>query len=314
MKKTLLVVVILVLITGLCAAAASAVSDNGQEMGQALSLQQGGIQEFSDVEGHWAAWAINKAKARDIFEGYGDGTFGPENFITNAQVLVLLDRLTDDDSDADADDDSDADADDDSDADADDDSDADSDDDSDADADDDSDADADDDSDADADDDSDADDDGTDDDDDDGTKDDKDDDVNDDKEDSMGNAPSWAASSVRNALNKGYIKRFNSETQCQRAYALALIAQKIYDEKDLRDLPPGYLNPFSDLNEDSPFTGLEDEMDLTQAEFFKYMMMLHYDGIIKGSEGNLNPNGALKRAEMAVLINNAADYFNNDGK
>ena len=43
MKKTLLVVVIMALIIGLCAAAVSAKSDDGQGLGQALSLQQVGI-------------------------------------------------------------------------------------------------------------------------------------------------------------------------------------------------------------------------------------------------------------------------------
>lgn len=75
MKKTLLVVVVMALIIGLTAGVALAKSDNakGQGQGQELLLQPE-TQEFTDVEGHWAAWAINKAKARGIFEGYGDGT------------------------------------------------------------------------------------------------------------------------------------------------------------------------------------------------------------------------------------------------
>ena len=324
MKKTLLVIVIMALIIGLCAAAVSAKSDDGQGMGQELSLQQGGILVFSDVEGHWAAWAINKAQARGIFSGYGDGTFGPENYLTNAQVLVLLDRLTDDDDDDkdddaddeddDADDDEDDDADDDDADDADDDENDDADDDEDDDADDDENDDADDDENDDADDDEndDADDDENDDADDD-ENDDADDDENDDaddEDDNLKNVPAWANSAVKKAVTKGYINRFHSETQCQRAFAFAVIAQELKDADKLDPLPPGYENPFKDVfNAEDLLAGLEDDLPLSADQIYEYMMLLHYNNIIKGSDGNLNANSTIKRAEMAVLMNNVADLL-----
>ena len=237
MKKTLLVIVIMALIIGLCAAAVSAKSDDGQGPGQELSLQQGGILVFSDVEGHWAAWAINKAQARGIFSGYGDGTFGPENLMTNAQVLVLLDRISDDD---DEDDDAD----------------------------------------------------------------------DDDGVDSLRNVPTWANSSVRKAVNKGYINRFHSDTQCRRAFAFAVIAQELERAGKLRALPENYENPFKDVfNAEDLLAGLEDDLPLSADQLYNYMMLLHYNNIIKGSDGSLNANSTIKRAEMAVLMNNVADLL-----
>jgi hypothetical protein len=248
LRKTLLIVVIMALIIGLCAGVASAKPGNGKGLGQAqgqeLDLQQPDTQEFTDVDNHWANWAIKKVQKKGLFEGYGDGTFGPEEIMTKAQAMVLLDKLTpeneDEDDDAD-DEDDDADVDDDSD-----------------------------------------------------------------------NVPGWAKNSVKKAVYNGYIKRFHSEKQCERAYIFAAYAKMLEDEDLLPELPDGFVNPFADLDDyENLFTGEDyEELDLTPSEIYEYLMRLHLAGIIKGSEGNLNVNSGIKRAEMAVLTGQIEDFIN----
>jgi hypothetical protein len=116
---------------------------------------------------------------------------------------------------------------------------------------------------------------------------------------------------VNKAVYGGLIKRFHSEGQCQRAYTFVLLARELENLNELPGLTGDYVNPFKDLEEDNPFNGLED-MEITQAEVFEYMMRLHAAGIIKGSDGNLNPNGALKRAEAAVLVDQVSILLDND--
>ena len=296
MKKTLLIVMVMALVICLSAGAASAKSDNGKGIGQekVLNLQTSVTQDFTDVEGHWAKWVIKKAQARGIFEGFGDNTFRPEEPLTKAQAFVLLDKMTadneDDDGDVDEDDDADE-EDDDGDIDEDDDADEEEDDDGDVDEDDDAD-----------------------DEDDDGDVD-EDDDADDE------NVPGWAKNSVQKAVYNGYIKRFNSEKQCERAYFMIMVAQVMEDEGDedgdipiLPELPEGYENPFKDLDDiENIFTGEDYEaLDMEPSEMYEYLLRLHEAGIIKGSDGNLNPKGALKRSEMAVLIDAVTPYLDED--
>ncbi|MFX4263655.1 S-layer homology domain-containing protein [Pelotomaculum propionicicum] len=246
MRKTLLVVVIMALIIGLCAGVASAKSDNGKGLGQApgqqMKLQQADTQEFTDVQNHWAKWAIKKAQTKGYLEGYGDGTFGPEDVMTKAQAMVLLDKLSPDNEDGDDDaDDEDDDADD------------------------------------------------------------EDDDA--DVDDDSDGIPGWAKQSVKKAVYHGYIKRFHSEKQCERAYIFVLYAKMLEDKDLLSELPDDFVNPFADLDDyENLFAGEDyEELDLTPAEIYEYLIRLHLDGIIKGSDGNLNVNSGIKRAEMAVL-------------
>lgn len=128
-----------------------------------------------------------------------------------------------------------------------------------------------------------------------------------------GDAPPWARNSVQKAVYSGLIKRFNSDKQCERAYYLVLLAKDLEDENNLPDLPDGYVNPFKDLSiDDDPFNGADyNELDLTSLEIYDYLLRLQVAGIVKGTDGgNLNPNGALKRAEMAVLIDQLDQYKN----
>ncbi len=49
-------------------------------------------QSDSDYQGHWAREAIGKWAERKIVEGYPDGTFKPDNPITRAEFVALINR------------------------------------------------------------------------------------------------------------------------------------------------------------------------------------------------------------------------------
>ena len=48
---------------------------------------------FTDIEGHWAEQAIDKAADRGVVNGFEDGSFHPDEAITRAQLCTILDRL-----------------------------------------------------------------------------------------------------------------------------------------------------------------------------------------------------------------------------
>ncbi len=48
---------------------------------------------FSDISGHWAADAINEAAAVGWITGYEDGTFRPDQYITRAEAMTLINRV-----------------------------------------------------------------------------------------------------------------------------------------------------------------------------------------------------------------------------
>lgn len=57
-------------------------------------LMMTGASAFSDTEGHWAEWAINKwSEDYKIIQGYDDGTFRPDNSITRGAFAGILDRF-----------------------------------------------------------------------------------------------------------------------------------------------------------------------------------------------------------------------------
>lgn len=57
-------------------------------------LMMTGAKAFSDTEGHWAEWAINKwSEDYQIIQGYDDGTFRPDNSITRGAFAGILDRF-----------------------------------------------------------------------------------------------------------------------------------------------------------------------------------------------------------------------------
>lgn len=50
---------------------------------------------FTDIDSsHWAAEHIYTAIAMDCIKGYSDGTFRPDNKITRAEVVTIVNRVT----------------------------------------------------------------------------------------------------------------------------------------------------------------------------------------------------------------------------
>ena len=50
---------------------------------------------FSDIKGHWAEKFINEAYNLGIIEGYPDGTFHPDDLITRAEAIAVVNRTLD---------------------------------------------------------------------------------------------------------------------------------------------------------------------------------------------------------------------------
>ena len=56
---------------------------------------------FSDIAGHWAQDYINEAANAGIVDGYPDGTFQPQQLITRAEAVTMVNRTIDRHPDAD---------------------------------------------------------------------------------------------------------------------------------------------------------------------------------------------------------------------
>jgi len=56
-------------------------------------LSAGDGVNFSDIAGHWAEDYIIKAAGTGWVTGYEDGTFGPEKYITRAEVMTIINRM-----------------------------------------------------------------------------------------------------------------------------------------------------------------------------------------------------------------------------
>jgi len=48
---------------------------------------------FIDIHGHWAYEAINMLKSKGIMKGYVDNTFRPNNYVTRAELAVIIERI-----------------------------------------------------------------------------------------------------------------------------------------------------------------------------------------------------------------------------
>ncbi len=53
------------------------------------------VMAFSDVEGHWAEESIEKAEKMQIINGYEDNKFKPDSYMTRAELVTILNRLLD---------------------------------------------------------------------------------------------------------------------------------------------------------------------------------------------------------------------------
>lgn len=49
---------------------------------------------YNDVADHWAASSIYAASARGIMKGYEDGSFHPNDYITRAEAMAVINRMT----------------------------------------------------------------------------------------------------------------------------------------------------------------------------------------------------------------------------
>ena len=58
-----------------------------------LGIEAEGDGYFSDVAGHWAEAAINAAYERGLINGYGDGSFRPDETVTRAETVKMLNRM-----------------------------------------------------------------------------------------------------------------------------------------------------------------------------------------------------------------------------
>lgn len=52
-----------------------------------------GGDQFTDIANHWARQYINTAAAAGLVQGYGNGVFGPDNKITRAETVVMINRI-----------------------------------------------------------------------------------------------------------------------------------------------------------------------------------------------------------------------------
>ena len=52
-----------------------------------------GDQTFSDVAGHWAEKYIQRAAELGWIKGFEDGTFRPDNYITRAEAMTMINRV-----------------------------------------------------------------------------------------------------------------------------------------------------------------------------------------------------------------------------
>ena len=48
---------------------------------------------FPDIKNHWANYEINLAYAKKLIEGYPDGTFKPDQEITRAEAMTIVNRV-----------------------------------------------------------------------------------------------------------------------------------------------------------------------------------------------------------------------------
>lgn len=73
-----------------------------QQLQEKLTAQLEFKAAFADSEQHWACQTISNMVAAGILTGYPDGTFKPDQPITQAEVIALAMRVADDDADDDS--------------------------------------------------------------------------------------------------------------------------------------------------------------------------------------------------------------------
>lgn len=121
----------------------------------------------------------------------------------------------------------------------------------------------------------------------------QDDDSLDDEDGFFKDVPGWAKIAVAKGAHNNYLnmKRFHSNVQVDRLTAAVALAKAL----KLSPITDGSLNPFKDRG-------------IISDEDYSYLLALYQAGYIKGfPDGNFNPNGLLRRAEIAKIIDNILD-------
>mgnify|MGYP000954046783 CR=1 FL=1 len=184
--------------------------------GESPKPQPGKKLRFSDTEQHWAHQCIEEMSACGLLKGYPDGSFKPDQPLTQAEALSLAMRVAPQEEVVDEDDT---------------------------------------------------------------------DIATDDSE--LETIPEWVRGDANKAAKKGIIKlnRFHSAVQASRAQTAVMIAKALgLEPVDTSNIP------FKD--------GI-----LLSPEDVGYILALYEEGIISGDpNGNFNPNSAITRAEMASLL------------
>jgi len=57
------------------------------------NLSYSGADQFNDISGHWAANYINSAALKGWINGYPDGSFHPDAYITRAEAITLINAV-----------------------------------------------------------------------------------------------------------------------------------------------------------------------------------------------------------------------------
>jgi hypothetical protein len=71
----------------------SQVNSTTASLNESITLQVAPLTAiFSDIEGHWAEYAILSAERMGWIKGYPDGRFGPQDVVTRAQFTTMLSR------------------------------------------------------------------------------------------------------------------------------------------------------------------------------------------------------------------------------
>jgi hypothetical protein len=116
--------------------------------------------------------------------------------------------------------------------------------------------------------------------------------IEEDDQDELDDVPAWVRHDARKACKKGIIKlnRFHSAVQASRAQTAVMIAKALgLEPVDTKDMP------FKD--------GL-----LISKDDVGYILVLYQEGIITGTpNGYFNPNCAITRAEMAIILQKLLD-------
>ncbi|MFS0781205.1 S-layer homology domain-containing protein [Bacillus sp. 1P06AnD] len=58
-----------------------------------LQIEEGVTITFNDTKDHWAQWIIEANRTAGIINGYEDGSFAPNKYLTRAQAVVIMNRM-----------------------------------------------------------------------------------------------------------------------------------------------------------------------------------------------------------------------------